>query len=151
MSMLSNSAWVDELILAQAEASRRPAPDLAARLESPMRSTPPLPVRPSLLEDPDHLDALFKAVRAGRSRAAGQSSANTVAPWSEIIAKVQERGQTSSIASTSDDPHGWSSIISQVEREQTQSNFAASGATSEADRSWTEIIRAMNAKVGASA
>jgi len=141
MSMLSNCDWVEGLIGAQAE---------AARPASAMQVTPTRAGRQGMLQDEAYCEALGQAFRAARGTPAraGQSTANAAAPWSEIVAKVQGERQTNSTASTSDDPHGWSSIISQVEREQTQTNSLSSGASSEADRSWTEIIRDMKAKHG---
>jgi hypothetical protein len=128
-----------------------PSP-LQARLAAAMR----VPPSQGMLQDEAHCEALGHAFRSARgtpTRVARQSQAgNTAADWGEIIAALNPGAARSRSATSPTDPNlGWSSIISQVEREQTQSNSVSSGASSKADRDWTEIIRGMNAKVGASA
>jgi hypothetical protein len=78
--------------------------------------------------------------------------AATDASWTDVIAE-QNLGASHAPRPTPqmDSNHGWDAIVAGVEREQTQSNSVSSGASSKADRDWTEIMSRMNAQNGAGA
>lgn len=65
--------------------------------------------------------------------------AATDASWASVIAEAGHGRNDRPQTSQTDDNNGWPAAIARAQAEQPQ--FAASGATSEADRNWTEIIR----------